>query len=255
MTPGTAAPRTEPLPRRERQRQQTVTEITATARRLLLRDGAVGVTLRSIAREMGMTAPALYRYFDSHEALVTALAAQLYDDVRAALCAARDAQPRDDVTARLVEVCRAFRSWALEHRAEFGLLFANPITRPAAPAHDVCEEAGRRFGLVFGELFTQLWHQRPFAVPAAGDLDPDLVTQLQGAQDPVTGDVPIGAVYVFLRCWTRLYGTVTLEVFGHLGWALDDTSALFEDMLADNAAALGVLGDYHRLRRPRSPSR
>ena len=61
--------------------------------------------------------------------------------------------------------------------------------------------------------------------------------------------------YVFLRCWTRLYGTVTLEVFGHLGWALDDTSALFEDMLADNAAALGVLGDYHRLRRPRSPSR
>jgi AcrR family transcriptional regulator len=244
---------TQPPPRRERQRQQTVTEITATANRLLLRDGVVGVTLRSIAREMGMTAPGLYRYFDSHEAVVTALAAQLYDDVRDALCEARDAQPPDDVTARLIEVCRAFRSWALGHRAEFGLLFANPITDPARPATDVCEEAGRRFGLVFGDLFTQLWQQRPFPVPAQDDLDGDLVAQLRSEQDLVTGDVPIGAVYVFLRCWARLYGTVTLEVFGHLGWALDDTSAIFEDMLTDNAAALGALDDYHRLRTPRPP--
>ncbi|MGH3470340.1 MAG: TetR/AcrR family transcriptional regulator, partial [Thermocrispum sp.] len=138
--------------RRERRRQETLDDITATARTLLVRDGAVGVTLRAIARELGMTAPALYRYFDSHEAVVTALAAELYDELVDEMLQARDAAGAS-VGARLMAVTRAFRAWALTNRAEFGLVFANPITDITGPAGDVCEAAGHRFGRVFGELF------------------------------------------------------------------------------------------------------
>lgn len=242
---------TEPaeVSRREQRRQETLGDITTTARTLLVRDGAVGITLRAIARELGMTAPALYRYFDSHEAVVTALAADLYDELVEVMVAARDAVPDAPVAARLLAVARAFRSWSLAHRPEFGLVFANPITDITGPAGDACEEAGHRFGRVFGELFDELWATRPFAVPDVDDLAPELVAQLSGPIEDVSGDLPPAAMYVFLRCWTRLYGTVTLEVFGHLGWALTDTAPIFEDMLADNARALGILDDYEQTRR------
>lgn len=240
---------TAEISRREQRRQETLTDITATARMLLVRDGAVGVTLRAIARELGMTAPALYRYFDSHEAVVTALAADLYDELVETMGEARDAIPGASVGTRLIAVTRAFRSWSLAHKPEFGLVFANPITDIAGPAADVCEEAGHRFGKVFGDLFNELWATRPFAVPAVEDLAPELVGQLAERIEDVSGPLPPGAIYVFLRCWTRVYGTVTLEVFGHLGWALTDTAPIFEDMLVDNAHALGVIEDYEQTRR------
>lgn len=233
----------EDATRRERRRQETLEEILTTARRLLVRDGAVGITLRAIARELGMTAPALYRYFGSHEAVVTALAARLYDELVRELEESRDAVPAATVGARLLATSRQFRRWSLAHRPEFGLVFANPITEITLPAQSACEAAGQRFGRVFGELFDELWRTQPFDVPDVEDLAPALRAQLGRPIEDVL-EVPPGAVYVFLRCWASLYGTVTLEVFGHLRWALSDPSPIFEDMLVDNARLLGVLDDY-----------
>ena len=82
--------------------------------------------------------------------------------------------------------------------------------------------------------------------PADAALDPRVDEQLAAYDAPLADLLPRPALYVFLRCWSRLYGTVTLEVFGHLHWALNDTEPLFEDMLADNTRALGILDDYHR---------
>ena len=79
--------------RRERVRTATEAEIKATARRLLVEEGVEALTLRAIAREMGMSAPALYRYFDSHEALMEAVVQDLLDELVAVLQAARDAEP------------------------------------------------------------------------------------------------------------------------------------------------------------------
>src|SRR4051812_23200578 len=91
-----------PPTRRERLRRETLAEVSATARRALVREGVEGVSLRAIAREMGMTAPALYRYYASREALLSALVVTLYDELTAALEAARDDVPADDVGARLI---------------------------------------------------------------------------------------------------------------------------------------------------------
>lgn len=240
---GSATPET----RRGQRRQATLREITSTARQLLLRDGIVGVTVRAIAREMGMTPPALYRYFDSHEDVVSALTADLYDELVAVMEQARDAQPADDVAARLFAVTLAFRQWALDHRPEFGLVFANPITSMTAQLPDACELAGQRFGLVFGALFNELWQSRPFDVPDLADLDPHLVEQIEAFDDEVRGGLPVGATYLFLRCWVSLYGTVTMEVFNHLHWALEDSEPMFETVMADNARILGLADDHRRL--------
>src|SRR6266545_499844 len=83
--------------RRERMRAATLDEIKQTARQLLIDDGPAAISLRAIAREMGMTAPALYRYFTSHEALLDGLGGDLKDELIGELEQARDAVPPDQV--------------------------------------------------------------------------------------------------------------------------------------------------------------
>src|SRR5918999_3309057 len=101
----------ERLPRRERVRQATAEEIKSVARAQMAAEGTAGVTLRAIAREMGMTAPALYRYFGSREELVTALVIDAYDALADAMAAGVAAVPASRHAARLRAAFRAFRGW------------------------------------------------------------------------------------------------------------------------------------------------
>ena len=108
--------------RRERLRDATTAEIKDTARALLVEDGPDALTLRAIAREMGMTAPALYRYFASHEDLVGALCQDLLAELTVTLAQARDTVGTEDPVGRLMAACRAFRQWSLANRREFQLV-------------------------------------------------------------------------------------------------------------------------------------
>jgi AcrR family transcriptional regulator len=229
--------------RRERLRDATLAEIKSTARRHLVASGAAALSLRAVAREMGLTAPALYRYVDSREDLLTEVIADLYGELTEALEAARDAQPPGDIGWRLVAASWALRSWALEHPTEFGLVFGDPLPGYAKPAEGVSQAASRRFGMVFAGLFAQLWEQQPFPHPATDELDPGLVAQLTAYAHAMNSPLPPGAVKVFLDCWIRLYGLVSMEVFGHLRFALDDGEAMFADMMRANALALGFPED------------
>jgi AcrR family transcriptional regulator len=227
------------LSRRDRVRAATVTEIKDTARRILVAEGPDGLSLRAIAREMGMTAPALYRYFPSREQLVEALIADLYDELTTALTAAGSAagaDPRVQITA----ASRAFRSWALAHPREFGLLFGSPI--PGIDAHSDDSPAGlasERFGQLFGGLVARIYLTSPFPVPAEDEMDPQLRRQLRAWCSALPVELPIGAGQVFLSCWIRLYGMVAMEVFGHLQFALPDAEPMFEAELRDLAVKLG----------------
>jgi len=199
---------------------------------------------------MGLSAPALYRYYDSYEDLVTAVTVDLFNELVGVLEEARDALPTEDVPARLFAVSRAFRAWSLDHPREFALLFANPMPQLSGQTKpEEVDAAAQRFGGIFGELVARLWRGRAFPA-ASGALDRGVERQLEQYDEPLAELLPPPALYVFLRCWSRLYGTVTLEVFGHLSWALSDTEPLFEDMLAENATALGILDDYRRLTPP-----
>jgi len=242
MSPSGAALAARTGTRRDRLRAQTLDEIKVTARRLLVAEGPAAVTLRAIAREMGVTAPALYRYVDSHDALIGTLVGDLYGELADALEVARDAEPPGQTGARLMAASRAFRTWSVAHPAEFALLFGTPVPGVALPDAESSSAAteGRRFGQVFASLFAELWATRPFPVPDDADLPASLVDQLVAYRDRLGVDLPVGVLAVFVSCWVRLYGTVTMEVFGHLSFCLDDAGSLFDLQLGDIAQLLGL---------------
>ena len=229
--------------RRERLRDATLAEIKATARRHLVERGPEALSLRAVARDVGVTAPALYRYVESRDDLLTEVIAALYDELTEALQAACDREPAEATGLRLVAASWSLRTWALEHPTEFGLLFGHPPPGYAVPADGVTHEAGRRFGMVFADLFAQLWEQRPFPTTPTEELDPALTGQLTSYATSIGSPLPPGAMKVFLECWVRLYGLVCMETFGHLKFALDDGRPMFEDMMRTNSLALGFRGE------------
>jgi AcrR family transcriptional regulator len=238
--------------RRDRVRAATAQEIKDTARGLLIRQGQDAATLRAIAGEMGMTAPALYRYFGSHEELIKHVIADIFselaDDLQAAIKAAGTAAAGaghiPELTAKMVAVCREFRRWALGHKEEYSLLFGTPL--PGVDERDeIIDACGRKFGGTFFTLFLELWHRNPFPVLAREEIDPGLREQLELYRDRIgagltEAELPAGAMLTFLRCWTKLYGAVTLEAFDHLRFALDDPAPMFDYTLAEMAAQLGL---------------
>jgi AcrR family transcriptional regulator len=244
-TPGAG----HPPSRRDRLRAATTEEIIQTARQLLVQSGPEAVTLRAIAREMGMTAPGLYRYFDSHEELLRHVCADIFTElgegIRQAIeAAAVPAGAADQVTAKLtvkmVAACREFRRWSLSHQAEFGLLFGIPLPGLDDGRYDIADECALAFAGTFFTLFLELWTRVPFPVPDAADIDPGLRDQLGRYRDLLGSDIPVGAVLTFLRCWTVLYGAVAMEVFGHMRFALSDPAPMFEITLGDLAALIGL---------------
>ena len=231
--------------RRDRVRAATTGEIKETARRILVAEGPEAVSLRAIAREMGMTAPALYRYFSSREDLVRHVCGDIFTEIATGIRAAsaRGAQePSGDVTAKLIAACREFRHWALTHREEFGLLFGTPLPGLEALHNDRIDECALDFAGSWMTLFLELWQRHPFPVPADDQIEPELLAQLARYIGALGVDLPAGAVLIFLRCWVRLYGMVSLEVFEHLHFALDDAAPLFEYTLAELADLVGL--DY-----------
>jgi AcrR family transcriptional regulator len=231
--------------RRDRVRAATTGEIKETARRILVAEGPEAVSLRAIAREMGMTAPALYRYFSSREDLIRHVVGDIFSeiagDIRAAAIGAGQASA-GDVTAKLIAACREFRRWALTHREEFGLLFGTPLPALEALHADKIDDCAMDFAGAWMALFLELWQRHPFPVPADGQIEPGLLAQLARYTGGLGVDLPAGAALTFLRCWVHLYGMVSLEVFEHLHFALDDPAPLFAYTLAELATLVGL--DY-----------
>jgi AcrR family transcriptional regulator len=249
-----------PLSRRDRMRAATMEEIKGTARRLLVGNGPDAVTLRAIAREMGMTAPGLYRYYSSREELIRNVIADIFtelagdihraiDDAGGHL--AQDEMPSDEVTpeqrkakmtAKMVAACGEFRRWSLTHTGEFGLLFGSPLPGLDDGRYDIADECALQFAGTFFTLFLELWNGIHFPVPEPDEIDPGLRDQLARFRDTLGADVPVGALLTFLRCWMLLYGAVSMEVFGHLGFALEDPSPMFDITLRELARLVGL--DY-----------
>ena len=222
----------------------TTARIVAAARTLLVNRGEV--TLRAIARELGMTAPALYRYAASHEELVRMVAISIDSDVAERISATAALQADDDPAGRLIAATVEFRQWALDNREEFSLVFTN------VDVDCVDEVSSPGTGMIFSELLFALWETYQFPIPALADLEPGLATILRDPQVPadLTG-VPEemrGLVWILERAWSRLYGTVTLEVFRHVDPRIVEEAHLFRAMIEDQAAPLGLLEELPRLR-------
>lgn len=219
--------------RRERLREQTLDEIKAAARGHLVAQGPSGIQLRAIARDVGLTAPALYRYFPSLEDLVEAVTVDLFGE----LCDAMETDAREvvDPFARMLALSRAFRRWAIGHPHEFGLLFGITPTALGQEPTNACQQASDRFGNLFATAFIAMWQAAPFPVETREGLPENLRVELDPYWSWLTStlvpDMPMGAVVRFLEGWVRIFGCVAMEAFGHLSWAMRDGEPLFEQVM------------------------
>jgi AcrR family transcriptional regulator len=223
--------------RRERARAATDREIRQQARTLLVNEGPEAVTLRAIARQLGITAPALYRYYASREDLVhhvrMDICADLADDLSADLAQI----PETDTVAQVLMICRGFRRWALAHPREFTMVFAYPSGGP----HELhADPFGQIFMSVAGKVLTtnQLRTPPDDEVPEVMRADLALfraellATISESGVEVPEGILTIGTAYVILQFWIRLYGQVALEVFGHFPFLVSNKDGFFEIMLA-----------------------
>ncbi|XVS64456.1 TetR/AcrR family transcriptional regulator [Actinosynnema sp. CA-299493] len=244
--------------RRERLRAETERDIRRQARALLVEHGRDAVTLRAIAREVGITAPALYRYYDSREDLLRRLAEDICTDLAAELDADLGGLDADDVSAQVYAVCRGFRRWALAHPQEFTLVFASTedALGPCAPGEDR-GQVGDQFGRVFLEVAGRLIASHPLPDDLGDDVPENLRADLAAFQRVLLDTVadhgvevdesvlPLRAVYHVTQSWVRIYGHVALEVFGRFPFAVSNPEPLFDSMLAQ---ILGEMGFRHLTR-------
>ena len=225
--------------RRDRLRQSTLTEIREAARTLLTTKGSAAVTINAVAREVGMSGPALYHYFSGHEEMVQAVTADFFAELAAEMRVARDAHADGSIAARLLATCRAMRGWAVAHPAEFGWIFASPVPSSVTRSPDSPRNlAGREFEHVFQEEFTQLWETSPFPVP--DDLAPAIRDQLRVYRDQLDVELPVEVLYVTTSCWIRLYGLLCMEVLNQLDYVYTDMEPIYEECLRDITGKLGL---------------
>ena len=222
---------------RDRVRAEVTAEITAVARRQLAEVGAAGLSLRAVAREVGMASSAVYRYFASRDELLTRLITDGYDALGAAAEAADDptAPPRE----RWLAVCRAVRSWARAHPHEYALLYGSPVPGYAAPRDTV--PAAARVGVVLGRILGDAALSGVLPEAGGDDRDPELVSvetaAVLGGEHPVIDDtVRVRA----LLAWSSLYGTVSFELFGHLAGSVADTDRYFDTAMGELTGLLGL---------------
>jgi AcrR family transcriptional regulator len=213
---------------RARARAETTRAILDEARRQLAEQGAAALSLRSVAREVGMVSSAVYRYVASRDELLTRLIVEAYDAVGERAEAARDpgAPPRDQWRA----VWRAVRAWALEHPSEYALIYGSPVPGYAAPAETI--PAAGRTALVLVAIVAEHGTAPAGDAGRGGDV----------LEDDVLPDLPPALAVPAVAAWTQLFGAVGFEVFGQYRNVVRDREA-FLDRLADaTATSVGLPG-------------
>ncbi|MFI0719984.1 TetR/AcrR family transcriptional regulator [Streptomyces sp. NPDC021224] len=231
----------KPVSRRERMRAQTTAEIKAIALRLMAEGGPDALSLRAIAREMGMTAGAIYSYFRTRDDLVTTLIGDVYTAAVDGAEAARDAVPEDRPGARILAWAQAMRTWALADPAGFKLIYGDPVSgyRPPDDGPGATAELRACTGLV--DLVAAAW-------PTAGPLQPDGPAYTWDDFDAgLTAhvrtdfpDLPPSGLALALRVWGRMHGLMALEIYGHLRGLVHDPATVYRDEMHALVTSLGL---------------
>lgn len=214
--------------KRQETRERIEAQIIEVGRRHLRTHGAAGLSLRAVARDVGMVSSAVYRYVGSRDELITLLLVDAYNDLADAVDRARVSAPwREDIVA----IAHAVRDWALAHPAGWALLYGSPVPGYHAPAEQTVAPGTRVVGAFFEAI-------------AAGIAAGDIASGQSGAAQPLSADFARlrdefgfpGDDAVIAKCfllWAALVGAVSLEVFGGYGEdTLSAPRAVFDAQLA-----------------------
>lgn len=205
-----------------------IAEIKAVARRHLETDGA-NLSLRAVARDMGMVSSALYRYFASRDDLLTALIIDAYDKVAdAAVAGDASVTHRADVRARWLATARAIRAWALANPAEYALIYGSPVPGYQAP-QDTIAAASRTPAVLVG-ILAEGHASGTFRIsgPPTGALREDLIR----ARDAIAPDLPESILMRGMIAWIHLFGAISFELFGQLNNVIEARDDFFDHQMS-----------------------
>jgi AcrR family transcriptional regulator len=225
---------------RARVRAELTSEIKAVARRHLETDGA-NLSLRAVARDMGMVSSALYRYFASRDELLTALILDAYNDLGATVEAADAAvADRAELRRRWLTAARAIRGWALAKPAEYALLFGSPVPGYAAPEDTIA--AAARTPLVLLRILADGHAAGLLAKPPAHRLRlaDEVRADLAAVRDQTAPGLPEELFLLGMTGWLELFGTVSFELFGQFNNFIKARAEFFDQQMEVMADLMGI---------------
>ncbi|MFE2979640.1 TetR/AcrR family transcriptional regulator [Streptomyces sp. NPDC059258] len=220
---------------RERARIEVTAAIKDEARKQLAEEGAAKLSLRAVARELGMVSSALYRYFPSRDDLLTALIVDAFDAIGAVAEQAAERTETLPPAGRWVAVASAVREWALAHPHEYALIYGSPVPGYIAPMDTVGPAS--RVGLVLIDI-----------VRTAGRADdltlPPLADELRADAERMAADfaegVPPEAVAALVAAWAQLFGLISFELFGQFNRVVEAREPLFRQAAGELARSVGL---------------
>lgn len=227
----TSAPRTA----RAAARALLTNQILETARSHLVERGATELSLRAVARDLGMASSAVYRYFPSRDALLTALIVDAYNALGKAAEEADAAEERDDHLGRWRAIAHAVRDWAKAHPHEYALIYGTPIPGYEAPQDTI--DPAARVTLVLLDLL------REIPAPAGGlsvPISEELATQTHNVRDLAQLDLPDDQILRGITAWVLIYGLVNFELFGSFKNSFDEAGPLFAHQVDLMGAHMGL---------------
>lgn len=225
---------------RERARIEVTAAIKDEAKKQLAAEGAAKLSLRAVARELGMASSALYRYFPSRDELLTALIVDAYDSVGETAEAAHRTARDQAAThlARWIAVTRAVRDWALAHPHEYALIYGSPVPGYTAPQATIGPAS--RVGLVLIAVVADAYRTDGLALsPLADDLRGEagrMVTEL-------APDLPPEAAAPLIAAWSQLFGLISFEIFGQFNRVVEAREIFFREAVTELARTVGLLRD------------
>jgi AcrR family transcriptional regulator len=219
---------------RARVRSELTEEIKAVARRRLAADGA-NLSLRGVARDLGMVPSSLYRYFPSRDDLLTALILEGYEALGTAARQAESAIARTDLRGRWLAVGHGVRDWALAHPTEYGLLYGSPVPGYSAPA-DTVEPASAVIFLLAGIAMSA----GPAGMPPAAPLPDPVRTEMRRLIDQQGGGLSEELLERVFASWTHLFGLVSFEVFGRMQDMIEARREYFDHQMGLMADLAGL---------------
>lgn len=229
-----------PTPR-ERARERTEAEILRLAREQLAASGPADLSLRGIARELGIVSSAIYRYVRSRDELLTLLVIEGYNELGDAVDQAISAVDDDDHLGAFLALGRAVRTWALAEPALYALLYGTPVPGYDAPGERTIEP-GTRVVVALARIADDAWSDGtlragPPAVPES------VVADFEQIREEFALAAPAEVLARTTLVWPALFGCVTFETFGQYGTdTFTDNGVLFELHLQQLAALLGLTG-------------
>jgi AcrR family transcriptional regulator len=201
-------------PTRKKQIKNLQEAIKETAWKQIAEFGAPALSLRAIARDLKITAPAIYNYFPDRDALVTALIIDAYKSFGDSQLTARDAVPESDITGRMRAIGLAYRTWALTDPQRYQLIFGTPIPGYETPLMEVLPSAARSLSALVS-VVEQLRVSGRLNVASFPEVNKQYKISFE-TWKKYGGDVDMLSMSVAMVIWSRVHGIVSLEIANNL---------------------------------------